>query len=118
MGAFEFFYGVQDNQSLVALTVLVVLDLATGVWSTKNTGEPITSRRLFKTAVKWFVYLTLVAAAHLAETVVPGVSFVDESMLSFLALTELVSIMENVGKMGYTMPQKLLGMLRQKKESL
>lgn len=118
IGIAEFLFGVQDNQSLLALLILVVIDLATGVGSTRFTAEPITSRRVFKTAVKTSVYLVLICSAHLTEYIIPGVTFIDEAMISFLALTELVSIMENIGKMGYMVPQKLLNQLRTKRDEI
>jgi|SRR6185436_5843863 len=112
----EFLFGIDTYQSIFGLTVLIVIDLATGVFSTRETGEPISSRRIFKTAAKLGVYLMLISSAHVTENIIPGVTFVDQAMVSFLALTELVSIMENVGKMGYTVPQKLLGWLRKERD--
>lgn len=115
-GVYEFLFGIQDYKAMIALLVLVVIDFSTGITSTRYTGEPITSRRTFKTAVKTGVYCVLITSAHLTEAIVPGVTFIDEAMISFLALTELVSIMENIGKMGYSVPQRLLNTLKKERD--
>jgi len=111
-GYYIFFFDVNLIEASKALTVLIVLDFITAVVAAKKTGEHIKSAKVFRTPIKFIVYGILISASHLMETVTPALSILDESMMSFLALTELISIIENTGRMGFAVPQKLLNQLQ------
>lgn len=96
----------------IAIIVLVSIDLLTAIMAEYKNGNPIESRKALKTATKLVVYGLFLAAVHLTEAIVPGTTFLDEAVLSFLALTELISVMENIGKMGYPIPMLLLNRLK------
>lgn len=106
-----FLFGFENFLSLQSLLVLIVIDFITGISSAKKAGEPIQSRKVVKTAFKVGVYGLLVSAAHLTEKIAPGTTFMVETMTTFLALTELISILENAGKLGFAVPQKWLNQL-------
>lgn len=112
-GMFALLFGLHNGSLLIALIILIVFDLVMGITAAYMRGDPIESRRALKTASKFGVYSVLCSSAFLVEGVVPGTTFLDNAMIAFLALTEFISIMENAGKMGFTVPQKLLNQARE-----
>ena len=102
----------EHTEGLAALSILIFMDFVSGVYTAKKTGEQIKSAKWFRTALKFAVYFTLVSAGHLVN--VAGLNFVhvDAIILAFLATTELISIIENAGRCGYAVPQRLLNQLR------
>lgn len=107
----SFLFGTDNFLAMQALLVLIVIDFITGIFSARKVGEEIKSKKAVKSAFKIGVYSLLVSSAHLAESIMPGSTFLVEAMTSFLALTELISILENAGKMGFAVPKKLLNQL-------
>ena len=107
-----FFFDSALRDGMMALAALVIFDFLSGVFVAKKTGEQIKSAKVFRTALKMAVYFTLISSGHLVGTA--GLPFlqVDAIILTFLAVTELVSIIENAGRAGYAIPQKLLNQLR------
>jgi len=101
------------HNALWALAALMIVDFASGVMTAKVTGDQITSAKIFRTALKFAVYFTLIASGHL--TVTAGLPFIpaDAIILTYLAATELISIIENAGRAGYAVPQKLLNQLQE-----
>lgn len=109
--------GQEHVPLLGALTALVAIDLATGVYSAYKTGDAIESRKMVRTAIKWTLYMLMVSAAHLTETLVQFDSYLAQVTIAFLGATELISILENVGKTGVAIPQKLLNKLEAYRDS-
>lgn len=105
---FGILFGFTTSNILEALFALIVFDFITGVLSAYHTGEPIRSKGIVRTSFKIAVYGLLVSAGHLSDTISPFPAFIQDAITTFLALTELISIIENVGKMGYAIPKKLL----------
>lgn len=108
---FGILFGFENTNILQALLVLVVIDFITGIASAYVSNEPIKSRSAVRSAFKITVYGLLIAAGHLTEQITPGTTFIEEAVSTFLALTELISIIENIGKMGFAIPRKLLNQL-------
>lgn len=108
LAGFAFFFGLSNGSFLLMLVTLIGFDLVMGISAAYKAGEPIESRRALKTATKLGVYGILVSSAFLVENIVPSITLIDNAMISFLALTEFISIIENAGKMGFVVPQKLL----------
>lgn len=103
-------------QAMLALLVLITFDFVLGVASAKKSGCPITGRKMSKTPLKIGVYGVLVSSAHLTNLAIdiPIDWFsVQTAMLGFLAATELVSILENAGRLGFAVPKKLLNQLNE-----
>jgi len=109
---FVFSFGINHVVIMKALIFLIIIDFVTGMWSARMTGEHITSRRAVRSAYKLVMYGLLVAGAHLTEVIVPGTTYLEDIVTSFLAVTELISILENAGRMGYAIPKKLLKKLQ------
>lgn len=118
MSITEFFFdGALVETAIAALIALIIMDFITAIIACYKTGEQIKSAKVFRTALKLGIYGILVSAGHLTEKTI-GVDMIplnaiDETMLAFLGLTELISIMENSGRMGFQMPSLLLNKLKQ-----
>lgn len=100
---------------LVALFILIIADMFTGTAAAYKTGEAIESKKAFRTAMKIVVYFSMVALAHITQYAVPFLDFIDTTVLAFLALTELISNLENFGRLGYAIPLRLLNKLEESK---
>lgn len=111
---YDFFLGGTLNPFAIrSIMFLVIVDFITGLSAAKLSGEEIRSSKVVRSAIKFVVYLLLIASAHITEYAVPVIAgFGDETIVAFLALTELISVIENVGKMGYAVPKKLLNKLQ------
>lgn len=102
------FFGFDDNMALVGMIILIGFDFVTGVIAAYHNNEFITSKGVRRSASKVAVYGILISAGHITEQITPGTWYIQDAVITFLALTELISIIENVGKMGYAIPKKLL----------
>lgn len=111
--AYSFSFGTVQIQADLAILILVSFDFITAVANAKKQGEPITGAEALHTPVKIVFYAILISAAHLTGVTTPLVSdMFDYTITAFLAITELISIMENLGKMGIAIPQKMLNTLQ------
>ncbi len=104
-------FGLDNPVVIKALFLLVTIDFITGISSAKVAKEQIKSKSAVRSAFKIAVYGLLISAGHLTEVITPGTTFIEEAVTTFLALTELISIIENIGKMGFAIPRKLLNTL-------
>lgn len=107
------------KEAMFALFILIIFDFITAIMAVRRTpGEMIESGRLWVTAGKISAYYLLISAGNLAEhgmqEVIP---IIDETVLGILSVTELLSIFENAGRMGYVVPKKLIEKLSQYKAS-
>jgi len=111
--AYSFLFGVDGTAAMLALIALMVIDLITGTLAAAVPGGPgISSRRAAKTPLKFAVYLMLISSANLADSAIFEGLYIQKTMIAFLALTELISILENSGKLGFGIPKKLLKQLQ------
>lgn len=111
-----FTFGIHNTLVIQVIFILIIIDFITGITSAYMAGEKITSRRTVKTAFKVVIYGILISSGHLVEKILPGTFFIEEIVSSFLGLTEFISILENAGKMGYGVPQKLLHKLQEMRD--
>lgn len=109
---YSFFFGSIQQELIIGVIVLCLMDMVTGIMASVKTGQSIESRRLLKTAIKLFVYLMMISAGHLTETIVNFDFKADEIIMAVLAVTELISILENASRMGYKIPKLLLNELK------
>lgn len=111
--ATEFFVDGVLVKAMIAVFFLVIFDWITGIFAAKASGLPIKSSKIIRTPIKIVVYFMLISGARIAEYSLPaGIHFLDETVIAFLALTELISVIENTGTMGYAVPKKLLSVLK------
>lgn len=109
----EFFVDSILSKAMLAVFCLVIFDWVTGIFAAKISGEHIKSSKIIRTPIKIAIYFMLIASARIAEYSLPDViRYLDETVIAFLALTELISLLENTGKMGYAIPKKLLNKLK------
>lgn len=100
-----------QHAALLALFILILADFCFGVTASRFEGNPVRSSKVRRTAIKMTVYFTIIAMARITENAIPLLTFMDETLVGFLAATELLSILENVGRMGYAVPAKLTKVL-------
>lgn len=107
------------KDAMIAIFALCLFDFVTAILAVRRTPhEMIVSSKIWRSAAKIGVYFLLIAAGHISETATGSIlPFIDETIIGFLAVTELISILENVAKMGYAVPHKLLRVLSDYKES-
>ena len=108
-----FLFGVEFLPFVGVLIILVLLDTITGVWGAKLNGETISSKRFIASVPKLIRYLIFIAAGHLLQLTIPFEMYIENVVLVFLAATEFISIMENLGKSGMPVPKKLLNQIEQ-----
>lgn len=112
---YQFMFDINHESSMLILAVLIVLDSITGVAAARDRGECIESKKFIKSAFKLGIYGLLVSASFLTDQLVglTGAFIeIDKFMLGFLAATELISIIENTGAMGYAIPKGILDFLQ------
>lgn len=112
LGIVSYLFDPLHNAALLALFLLIILDFFFGVAAAKRTGLQITSAKFARTPIKLVVYFTLIAASRISEYALPEfMGFLDETLLGFLVCTELLSLLEKAGYMGFAIPRKLLNQL-------
>ena len=116
---YSFLFDNAHSQSLLALFVLVLMDFVSGIYASKKVGDPIRSSKIKHTAIKLTAYFGVIAGAHLAESgLISFIAVLDETVIAFFLCTELVSLLENVGRLGFNTPKKLLNQLQDVKSKL
>lgn len=101
-----------QHKALIALFMLMWADCFSAIWAAYKSGDSIKSAKIFRTPVKIVIYFGLVYFAHITEYGLPAMlGILDETVIAFCVVTELISIMENINKMGYPVPTKLLSKL-------
>ena len=109
---YSFFFGDIEKTIIVAVIVLTIFDMITGIMASVKTGHDIKSKRLLNTAIKLFIYMLLISAGHLTGSAIGLEIKADEVITFVIAITEIISILENASRMGYAIPKKLLNQLK------
>jgi len=114
---FAFFFNSLYKEALLALLVLIIGDFIFGVVASHKVGQEIKSAKILRTAIKIVVYFALISFAFQTEKSFLSFLPIDETVIAFLSLTELISIMENMANMGYVVPTKLLRRLKEYRDN-
>ena len=112
-GLLAFLYGDMPP-AFFALIALICLDFATGLshaWVEKKLNSRVCGRGILK---KVYI-LTLVAVGHLVDVCI-GKSVCMNVVIFFYIANEAISIVENAGRCGLPVPEKLAEVLEQLKE--
>lgn len=109
--AVGFFFGDVYTDAIVAVLMLMVFDTILGVRSAWVEGQAITSKKFSRAVWKGFVYMISISAGYFLDQTLPFI-VAQTTMIGFIAVTEFVSILENMGRMGYQTPRKLLNQLQ------
>lgn len=108
-------FGGVDKVVLVGVGMLTIFDFITALLREFHLKRPIESRKIIKTGVKLVVYGVMISAGYITESVVmiKGVTLpIVQVIATVIAITELISVLENAGDMGYVIPKKLLNKLK------
>lgn len=111
-GAVVGFLGGLDEIS-TALLILIVIDYVSGIIAAALHGE-LKSKVGFRGIAKKVFILFLVAAAHVIDGVIGTNAMFREAVIFFFIANELLSLIENAGKIGLPVP----GILEKAVESL
>lgn len=109
--AFSFLFGNFHTQGIIAVLMLMIFDTILGVMATYSEGNAITSRKFSRVVQKGIVYLTAISAGYFADLTISG-QIIQSTMIGFIGVTEFISILENMGRMGYQTPKRLLNQLK------
>lgn len=113
----SFMLGTVYNEAVLATAMLLIIDAVTGMIAARFfEKQQITSKRFSHSVVKALVYFLAISASKFLDQTIPG-DLVQYSTISFVAGTEFISILENIGRMGIKTPKKLLNTLKEKFES-
>lgn len=85
---------------LISAASFIILDLLTGVAAAIKQKEKLTSAGLQRTVVKLFVYGTVIVLGFVAQTYLVKDIQIVNLITSYVGLTELVSIAENINILG------------------
>lgn len=114
-GFFGWFVGGLDGV-LYALIVFVAVDYATGLMAA-GLEKKLSSSVGFRGIFKKVVIFCLVAVGHMVDAHVIGNGSVLRTAVIFFYLSnEGISILENAGRIGLPIPEKLKNVLEQLKE--
>ncbi|MCH6799127.1 MULTISPECIES: phage holin family protein [Bacteria] len=105
-GAFcGYFLGGWDT-TLKVLVIMAAIDYITGVFAAGYNGE-LKSKVGFKGIAKKVVLFILVGAAVQLDTVLGSNNAIREATIFFFMGNELLSLLENAGRMGIPLPSAL-----------
>lgn len=107
----SFLFGDLYHDAIIAVLMLMVFDTILGVATTVSEGQSITSRRFSRVLYKGTVYMMSISAGYFLDTTLPF-ALAQATMIGFVATTEFISILENMGRLGYETPKKLLNQLK------
>lgn len=108
---FSFLFGDLYHDAIIAVLMLMVFDTILGVWATYYEGHSITSRRFARVIYKGIIYMISISAGYFLDTTLPF-ALAQTTMIGFIATTEFISILENMGRLGMETPKKLLNQLK------
>ncbi|MCQ4086684.1 phage holin family protein [Saccharibacillus sp. JS10] len=91
---------------IALLLVLVTIDWATG-WAAAWLRGELRSRTGFLGILRKVAMFTVVAIAHLIDTVLGDLHIFRDAVVFFYLANELLSVIENMGKIGVPMPDFL-----------
>lgn len=115
----DYFLPLQASRELaVAAILLVALDTITGIWAALVRGRKVSSSKFARVLSKLLGYGSVVIVCSVGSKAVPGAASLQAPavcwVLGFVAITEGISILENVGRMGVKAPPFLLEWLRKR----
>ncbi|MNW27578.1 Holin family protein [compost metagenome] len=91
---------------LGALLVFVVLDYVSGLIAAASTGELQSRKGLYGIARKVFIF-AMVAAGHVIDGVLGDGHMFRDAIIYFYMANELLSWIENAGKIGLPIPEPI-----------
>lgn len=114
---FSFLFGIEYISILTGLLALITIDMITAILATKKTGEVISSRKSLRTSFKILVYSLAIIVSHLVDKCL-GFPVIEYLVISYFTCSEAISNLENLSRLGYTMPAKALNLMKEKMENM
>ncbi len=116
VGVLDYFIPIASQPLLLAVAIALVLDTITGFMAAWVTHALISSRAFARVLVKVVGYGSCVMIGSIITQNIPGVAdfrgATVAGILTLILLTESISVLENVAKMGVPLPLGLLKRLR------
>ncbi len=109
--SYSFLFGDFHSEAIIAVLMLMIFDTILGVMATWYEGKAITSRKFSRVVQKGVVYFMGISAGYFADNTT-GINIIQSTMIAFIGVTEFISILENMGRMGYETPKKILNQLK------
>ena len=105
-------------ETVTVIFTLIIFDTITG-FSKAYKNHAISSAGFFRFALKIVIYFILLATGSILDYVLPIHSALRALTVvsSFLAITEAISILENISALGYGVPSKLVSLLKLTRKS-
>ncbi|RAK21158.1 toxin secretion/phage lysis holin [Anoxybacillus vitaminiphilus] len=94
------------SKVLILLITLVVIDYATGFLA-GAVERKLSSKVGFRGIAKKIMIFVMVAVGHLVDTAIGTNHMFRDAAIFFYCANELVSILENAGRMGLPVPDRL-----------
>ncbi|WP_233274999.1 phage holin family protein [Calidifontibacillus oryziterrae] len=94
------------DRLFTVLIFLVIIDYITGLIASGIAGE-LSSRVGFKGIAKKLMIFSLVAVAHIIDQLVDGNHLIRDATIYFYIVNEIISIIENAGRVGIPIPNIL-----------
>ncbi|WP_409251740.1 holin family protein [Bacillus sp. SCS-153A] len=91
------------SQLLTILTIAMVLDYVTGLVAAGINGN-LSSKTGLKGIGKKVLIFSMVAVAHLIDTILGNQHIIRDSTIIFYLCNEILSIIENAGRAGLPLP--------------
>mgnify|MGYP000876526900 FL=1 len=105
----QFSFGTIGFSIIAAVIILIVINTITGLIAAYKQKDAITSKRLFDSVIKLLLFPMIIAAASITQTALgTNILFLPQIVASYLSIHEFLSVIENFGKIGYKIPQKVL----------
>jgi phage-related holin len=108
------FTGLENYNGVIAVLILYVIDTITGVMASRHEGY---KANYFRAVEKGTVYFMALSAGYFADQTIPF-TLIQVTLIGFIGMTEFVSILENISRLGVPVPKKLLKHIREKTDSL
>jgi len=109
-----FFFNELYAVGIIAVAMLMVFDAITGIMASVYEKKEISSQRFARSVKKGIVYFIAISAGHFADQTlaIAAIRFVESTMITFVGATEFISIIENIARMGFAVPKKLLNQVK------
>lgn len=113
-----FLFGDLHTEAIQALVMLFLMDILTGIIASRFfEGGTINSQAGYRGIKKFLIYFLAISAARFTDITIGAGTVVQTTMIMYIGTNEFISILENIGRMGYGTPKKLLGDIKKLRDS-
>lgn len=115
LAVFGFFFGEFYVEAVTAILMLFIFDTITGIAASVHEKNTISSRAFMRALYKAAIFFLAISASYFTDLTLPF-NFAQAVVLAFVGTNELISIFENIGRLGYDTPQGLVKKLKQMRD--